>query len=182
MKPHLLFLLLTAAGAQARLGDTLDQAEERYGLPKSEKIPVATKPLLEGAIERTFRFEGWRIRTAFLKASDGNEYIVREQFWKEKDGPLLKDFEVKALLEAEANGQVWKAKERGDASANPVKTIQNQLAQNLEGHTWTRTDRATANLGTVGTHLSLELPQAKKWEADLKAITDAKAKAAVPNF
>ena len=72
-------ILALCGSVVARLGDTRDAAEARYGLPKSEKPPQGGRPLIEGAKELTFEYQGWKIRCALLLATDGKEYIVREE-------------------------------------------------------------------------------------------------------
>jgi hypothetical protein len=61
------FGFLNEQSTFARLSETQDQAEARYGLPKSEKAAKYGRPLIEGAKELTFEYEGWRIRCALLK-------------------------------------------------------------------------------------------------------------------
>src|SRR4051794_39602827 len=86
-----LFLVLCATvPAMARLGDTREQAEARYGLEKPQAVR-SPNPLLEGARERVFESQGWRIRCALLLAKDGKEYVVREQYQKVFNGEVMKN-------------------------------------------------------------------------------------------
>ncbi len=161
-------ILLAAAScsAFARLADTIDQAEERYGLPKAEKTPKGMDPLLEQAThEYTFLYQGWRIRCAFLLATDGQEYAVREEYSKElapgRSG-LISDAERQAIFAGESAGKQWE--EQG-----PVQ--------------WGRQDRARASL--KGGILRLELPHAYRHEqqlARLRALNAPPAAAALPRF
>ena len=64
--PLTLVSCLLAATASARLGDTQDAAEARYGFPK-KRISTAQTILL-GARELTFEFQGWRIQCGLLMA------------------------------------------------------------------------------------------------------------------
>ncbi len=168
--------------SSARLGDTLDQAEARYGLPKNEKRPPYVPPLVEGAKEVTFRYQGFRIRCAFLPATDGKEYIVREEYTRDGGNPAIKDFERDAILAAEECGMKWSEKKFGDLSLDPAKAAQNQMAHMLAGKTWYRPDGAIAVHGIGGFPVRLYLPQADKWEAQLKTAKDQAERAKVPKF
>ena len=55
-----------AASASARLGETEAQSLARYGVPAPELAGPQDKPLIEGAKESIFNFQGWRVRVAFL--------------------------------------------------------------------------------------------------------------------
>lgn len=187
MQPARLILLacLLASPAFARLGDTLNQAADRYGLPKTQKPQPWLTPLLEGAKEHVFEFQGWKIRCALVLATDGVSYVVREEYTKllKPGGSLqITDYERTAILDGEGGSASWSAKKVGELSANPVKLMQNQLAHTFAGQTWTRADGAIAVLGLGGTPLRLDLPQALQYEQAVKAAKDQKAKAAVPKF
>lgn len=173
----------------ARLGDTLDQAQLRYGTPKEPLPTTVVSPLIEGAKEYRFEYEGWRIRCALLQASDGDFYVVREQYTK---GSKLKatgkhsiqDYEVNAILTAQAAGGKWEKKILADKKKDVISSIAEQIGHTagLKGTIWVRKDGASATLIFGGDSLSMELPQAAKYEAELKAIRDAKARASVPKF
>ena len=67
-------------------------------------MPLRASTLIDGAKELTFEYQGWRIRCALLPASDGKEYVVREQYSKIvrtalKAGGVLniRDFECDAV-------------------------------------------------------------------------------------
>jgi hypothetical protein len=61
MKLALIVLLVGGSwgSAWARLGDTRDEAEARYGLEKHEGVKLGQIPLLQGAKEITFEY--WRM-------------------------------------------------------------------------------------------------------------------------
>ncbi len=184
-------LFLYSLNLHARLGETLDQAEARYGLPK-KPISVAMTPLVEGAKELTFEMQGWRIRCAFLRATDGNEYVVREEYTKIWNRVTMKaggstriaDFEADAVLKGEAGTGTWKPKHFGKADNDLVTTLGNQLAHSsgLLGTHWIRGDGAEARLLFGNSAMLFELPQALKWEAESKAIKEARARSNVPKF
>ena len=181
--------LLLQGSALARLGETQDQAEARYGLPKSEKTSKFGRPLVDGAKELTFEYEGWRIRCALLLATDGKEYIVREEYRKLSNRktattPRIRDFELDAVLNAQAGVSPWTKKLTGNPNPNPLQALTNQLAHTsgFTGTVWTRSDGAEARLDRGAISLILELPQARKHENQLKAIKEQEAKRTVPKF
>ncbi|MEO8353045.1 MAG: hypothetical protein ABI680_15040 [Chthoniobacteraceae bacterium] len=181
---------LLAATASARLGDTQEMAEARYGLPKKRTHSAPT--ILSGAKELTFEFEGWRIHCALLRASDGEEYVVREKYSKIWTSPVVKaggssrinDFERNAVLKGEAGSGSWTPKILGNAGKDLTTTFGNQIAHitGLTGKVWIRDDGAIARAQFGGGPILLDLPQARKYEAELKAIKEQKARAAVPKF
>lgn len=187
-----LIVFATASTAFARLGDTRDQAEAKYGLEKREGVEKFRSSLLEGAKEITFEFEGWRIRCALLLATDGNQYVVREEYTKiwnsavMKAGgtPTIRDFECEAVLEGERGNLAWRRKLIAAAGNNVSSTIANQLAlgTGLAGRIWIRDDGAVAQWTLGGGSIILDLPQALKYDAELKASKEQKARAAVPKF
>lgn len=80
------FVLLTAGlfcsgmEAFALLGDTRAVADERYGVAHLESPAIREEPLVEGAHHAIYHFEGFEIYCAFLKATDGQSYCVRERY------------------------------------------------------------------------------------------------------
>jgi len=187
MQPSRLLLLtcLFATPAFARLGDTQSQAIDRYGMPKQTEPPKYGQPLLEGAKELTFEYQGWKIRCSLLLATDGVTYVVREEYTKLlKPGVSFQitDYERQAILEGEGGAAAWSGKPVGELSANPVKLMQNQLTHAFAGQTWTRADGAVAVLALGGAPFRFDLPQAFKHEQAVKAAKEQKAKAAVPKF
>jgi hypothetical protein len=65
MRIGVVVLLCLGTSAFARLGDTQDQAEARYGLPK--KLFAFDRPLIEGARDLMFHYEGWRSAVRFSR-------------------------------------------------------------------------------------------------------------------
>ncbi len=182
----LLLAILTTTNAFARLGETQEQATARYGVPKQTQPPKYGQPLLEGAQELTFEYQGWKIRCALLRATDGVSYIVREEYTKLPMPNIalqISEDERKAILEGEGGMANWTERKTGELSVNPVKLLQNQLTHSFMGRTWARSaDSAVAVHALGGISLRLDLPQALKYEQELKAIKEQKAKAAVPKF
>ncbi len=175
---HLAFLLALAVNtAHARLGETREQTEARYGLPKSEKVAKDAAPLMEGARELTFHYEGFRIRCALLLASDGVEYIVRQEYSRLVGRAPITEIEREAILAAEENGQAWAKPERNAKTPKPSRFI-----TAMSGIIWTRADGAVAVHGGGGSRVRLELPHAVQWEAQFAVVKEQEARAAVPKF
>lgn len=179
-------VLVLYGSAVARLGDTRDAAEARYGLPKSEKPPQGRGALIEGAKELTFEYQGWKIRCVLLPATDGKEYIVREEYRKIWNGEVMKkggvisirDFERDAVLTAEGGLQRW-SKRIIDTGNDKAADLSTQFANAFisQGRTFIRDDGALARLMPFSSDaLTLDLPQALRYEAELRAIKDQKAR------
>ena len=187
IKFALIALLCTApAGLSwARLGDTRDQAEARYGLEKHEGLKQFQTPLLQGAKGITFEFGGWSLRCALLRATDGNDYIVREEYRKiwntavyKAGGTLtIRDFERDAVFEAEG-GKAWvQKKDRGAVERHPGYSVESfrSLARSYRDRSGSSRG-AVAHSDIVGTSITFDLPQAIKYEFEWKAAKDQKAR------
>jgi hypothetical protein len=181
----LLLCLCAATSAFGRLGDTLDQLEARYGFPKKKPMAAAAT-LLEGSKEYFFEYSGYHIRCALLPATDGKEYVVREEYSKILEMANLKgggsieirDFERDAILKGESASRTW-TKQTADSSA-PKKSLVREVGQaiGLGGTSWKRDDGAVARMTATNRAMILELPQAAKYEAEWKELK----KKAVPAF
>jgi hypothetical protein len=190
--PDLDALLAASTSSWARLGDTYEQAQTRYGLEKKDPAAKFRTSLLEGAKELTFEFHGWRIRCALLLATDGNQYVVRQEYTKilnssvQRTGgtPTIRDFECEAVLEGEKGSQVWRPRVVAQLGKDVSSTFANQVALStgLTGTNWVRDDGSTACLLLGRMSIVLSLPQALKREAELKLQKEQKARAAVPKF
>lgn len=139
--------------------------------------------MLEGAKELTFEYKGWKIRCSLLMATDGVSYVVREEYTK-----LLKpnvslqisEDERKAILEGEGGLANWAVQKPG--IGNPLQLLPKPVC-GLIGPSWVRAaDSAVAVLALGGAPFRFELPQASKYEQELKAIKAQQTKAAVPKF
>ncbi len=171
-------LLSTTTATYARLGETRDQSEARYGLPKSERVAKGETPLLEGARELTFHHEGFRIRCALLPATDGREYVVREDYSRLKPTSKLTEIEQQAMMEAELGGMKWAAVPKDDAK----KVVTSLFLQELRGTPWLRTDGALLVVSNNELAVRLELPQARKWESQFQLARAQQQRAAAPKF
>jgi hypothetical protein len=178
MRFLLFILLLSATCAHARLGETRAQSEARYGLPKSERVAKGEVPLLDGARELTFHHAGFRIRCALLLATDGVEYIVREEYSRITILPKITELEHDAMMEAELNGLKWTAVSKDDEK----KVVVTQFLQELRGAPWLRTDGAVLVIAGNDMQVRLELPQARKWEGQFQLARAQQQRAAAPKF
>lgn len=131
--------MLCAASASARLGETEAQSQARYGAPAPELLGPTDKPLLEGAKEVLYSFEGWRIRAAFV-----NNVAARMEYVRLPENDALKPIteeQIKAILAAEKGTFAWREQKpkTGYKELNALKTL-------FEGRQWERSDHATAVL------------------------------------
>lgn len=170
-------LLLSALGGapavHARLGETDAQAQARYGMPTPSVIGADEQPLMRGAKEVIYTFEGWRIRAAYL-----NNVTVRIEYVHLPPKPLT-EAEINAVLEAEKGSRFsWREEKprTGYKELNALKTL-------FDGRVWERSDHAQAKL-KANLLLVLETRDADALEKKL-AKTVGKAAAtpvAVPKF
>jgi hypothetical protein len=175
--------LIIIAVAQARIGETAIQFVDRYGPPKdtpSSKILDKNSPLVEGAIHHAYEYQGWKIRAAFLQL-DGS--AVRMDYSKMGPSPLIKEYELQAILTANTPGGTTWVQMAYDNPESPNKGI----AKALEGFVavnqkmWRRSDGAILWLRS-NLIVRVELPAAREYEARLKAEKEQKARASVPQF
>jgi hypothetical protein len=132
-------LVALSAVASARLGETEAQSQMRYGAPAPELAAPTDKPLLEGAKEVIYNFEGWRVRAAFL-----NNVTARIEYVHLPENGVPKQIteeEAKAILEAEKGSYGWREEKpkTGSKEINALKTA-------FEGRRWERSDHAVATL------------------------------------
>lgn len=175
-------------GAYGRLGETAIECIDRYGAPKTDpatKTSEKVSPILVGAMMRTFDYQGWRIRIAYLEI---NGPVVRMTYQKlsAKDvNPRIQDFELEAILKSNTPpGMNWKP----IAYDNPqspnrglTKAIEGIFGNTVGERMWRRSD---GSLAWLRAHLilQLELPAARKYEARVKQMKEEKARASVPQF
>jgi hypothetical protein len=175
------FSLVVLPSAFGRLGETESECNVRYGVPIKDPMAKAA-PLLPGAFERCYRFQGWRITVAFV---DG--VSARQQYIKSTtpDGPrYIQDYEFKALLEGESGGQSWKAA-TAPATHNTHNALTTLLTSKIQSCGWVRSDGATAkpNAGPRTTlSVVFDSPKAARLESARKATNDARHRASVPEF
>lgn len=89
----------------ARLGESIAENTNRYGAPVSSALDKQF-PLLDGATNLTFYFQGWSIRIAFLE-----DKAVRIRYSKlaAKNVALqIQPDELKAIFDGEGGADGWK--------------------------------------------------------------------------
>jgi hypothetical protein len=177
------FSFIITAAAQARIGETAIQFVDRYGAPKdtpSSKILDKNFPLVEGAIHHVYEYQGWKIRAAFLQL-DGP--AVRMDYSKLGSDVVIKDYELQAIMTANTPaGMTW-ARMAYDNPDSPNKG----LAKTLEGIVAVGQKMSRRSDGAIlwlrsNLIVRVELPDAREYEAKLKAEKEQKARASVPQF
>ncbi len=132
-------LCLLATPVFARIGETEAQSQTRYGAPAPELAAPTDQPLLAGAKEVIYHFQGWRVRVAFLD----NVAARMEYLHLPENGALkpISDAEVTAILNAEKASYSWRERKpkTGSKELNALKTF-------FDGKQWERSDHATAVL------------------------------------
>ncbi len=92
-------LIVSSTTTFGRIGETTLQFVARYGPPKdtpSSKIYDKNSPLVEGAIQHVYEYQGWKIRAAFLQLGGP---AVRMDYSKLGTSPQIKDYELQAIIE-----------------------------------------------------------------------------------
>lgn len=155
-------LLVSVSLAQARLGETEAESQKRYGQPRQDLSAPTDKPLLPGGVEKTYEYEGWRVRTAFA----GGTCLVIEYAHLPQDGQLkqITDPEIAAILEAEKGKSRWK-EEKVKAGA-PYADLAKGIQGALKLRKWERTDGAIAEYA-LGLVLKISDRNADDWEKRL---------------
>lgn len=142
-------------------------------------------PILEGAIHHTYEFQGWKIRAAFLQI-DGP--AVRMDFTKlpqTESNATIKDYEIEAIMTGNTPaGMTWKQivyNNPDSPNKGLNKTVEAYFAGATGQKMWQRSDGAILWLRS-NLIVRLDLPQAREYEANLKADKERKARASVPQF
>jgi hypothetical protein len=171
----LLFLIAIPSLALGRLGETEQQTLSRYGelLKNWDYLP----PILNKAVTRSYKFQGWAIRVAYL-----NGHAVRIVYSKLSGpnvSPQLKDDEINAVLNAEVHGGEWKKIQPGTLFGR--KESGNKLFD-FAIHRWVNTNKNIAYIPLAGLSLYVETPIAAMWEQTLENDKEVKRKESIPNF
>jgi hypothetical protein len=127
--------------AQARLGETEAEAQKRYGPPQTNEVIQALPPLLPGAVEHAYLYDGWLVRAAYL---EGRTEMISYQH---STGRAIGETEVTTILEAERGERIWKdplKKERREKDS--LTTLATAVMEATQGRVWERGDRARACL------------------------------------
>ena len=152
-------LLSTALPLHARLGETEGQSQQRYGAPAPELLGPTDKPLIEGAKEVAYNFQGWRVRAAFL---NGTTACIEYVHLPENNAPKpISEDEIRAILDGEKSTFTWHEDkpQLGNKDLNALKTM-------FDGRKWERSDHALASL-KANLLLILETREAAAYEKRL---------------
>ena len=185
MKPFLFLAtattLLLAVAADARLGETEGQSQQRYGQAREDLNSPNDKPLMPGGVEKTYEYQGFRVRAGFAGGA-----CLRIEYARipENGVPLkLEEAHLAAILEGEKGKFSWK-EEKASKQPGAAGDIERALKGALNVRKWERNDHAKAEL-VLGLLLKLETHDAPEWEKKLaRAAKPAPGKPAVgvPKF
>jgi len=161
-------IALTPICGLARLGETEAQCEQRYGKPQ-DFLSDKSFPILSGAVNRIYQYQGWCIRIAFL---DGKAAIISySKSAKTPGGASISNDEVKAILDAEGNGGEWK----GSRSFNLIAPVHPKK--------WSNTNGSIAYLvGISRSALVVESPKAEEYRKTQVKTTEEQRKESIPKF
>jgi hypothetical protein len=171
-------LVALVSQGEARLGETLGQSQARYGQPREDLSAPADQPLLAGSAEKTYEYQGFRVRVAY---AGGMCQVI--EYAKIPEGGALKpitEAEVTAILEAEKGK--WKWKEEKIKAQGPYKDIAEGIKGAFKLNKWERGDGAKAEIA-LGLVLKLTDRNADDWAKRLAreaAKQPVKPGAAVP--
>src|ERR1035437_382780 len=162
-------IALTPICGLARLDETEAQCEQRYGKPQDSPSDKSF-PILSGAVNQSYQYQGWRIRIAFL---DGKAAIISYSKAAQAAGGIkIQDDEAKAILDSEGNGGEWKASwplSLFDPVSYPKR--------------WRNTNGSIAYLiGITRMSLVVESPKAEEFRKTQAKTKEEQRKANIPKF
>lgn len=158
----------------ARMGETEDQSQDRYGAPVNPQLDKVN-PLMDGAITCSYKYQGWSIRAAFL---NGRTIKIKySRIPTAGTSPQLRHEEMVAILEAESGKGQWK--DYKDPTLNPVVAVFNA---NITPKRWVNSNGNTAYLETGSMSLVIDSPVVEQLKAAKQAQIEAQRKASVPKF
>jgi hypothetical protein len=178
--------LLALASADACIGERALQFVDRYGAPKdtsTTKIMDKTSPLIEGAVHHTYEYQGWKIRAAFLQLGAPCVRMDYQKILTTGVNPTIQDYELQAIMTANMPAGTSWAPMAYDNPDSPNKG----LAKAMEAvvavgqKMWRRTDGAIL-WSRSNLIVRLELPEAREYEAQLKAAKERNERESVPKF
>lgn len=105
--------LLIGATAQARIGESEDQINARYGAP----ITVLASSGGESGVTKCYASDRFSIAVTYLHRKSVREIVTK------KDNSKITAAEISSLLEANADGSVWNAQGLG-AETNVTSGVQ----------------------------------------------------------
>jgi hypothetical protein len=158
LMPLAVAITVMCGRVDARLGETEAQSQARYGAPRDDLSAPTDKPLLPGAPERCYEYQGWRVRATLA----GGLCQVVEYAHIPADGvpKQITDAEVAAILEAEKGKGRWK--EEKVKAPGPYGDIAKGIKGALKLNKWERTDGAIAEFA-LGLVLKVSDRNADDW-------------------
>ena len=97
-------IFLITSKVDARLGESAIQCADRYGPAKTDQGTLMIDkmyPILEGAIHRTYLYQGWKIRVAFLELDGPALRVEYQKIPTAGVPPQIQDYELAAILKSE---------------------------------------------------------------------------------
>ena len=171
-----IFIFFTTSSSYARLGETEQESSKRYGNPVKNTADTVL-PILKNTVNRTYDYQGWRTRSAFI-----NGHAVRiaySKLTKPKTTLFINSDETDAILSAEAHGGKWEKGKRKFALSL------SGLAKNLAlGNKiwWTHSKGLKAHMKIGNLVLFVESPEASIWEQAIVNEEKVKEKESIPQF
>ena len=167
--PAIIFIAMPAA--EARLGETEGQSQQRYGQARPELVGANDKPLMPGAVEKAFEYQGWRVRAAFA----GGVCVRIEYVHTPQDSlpQKIAEAEIVAILDAEKAKFSWR-EEKATKQPGAAGEIEKALKGALNVRKWQRSDHAVAELA-LGLVIKLESRDAQEIEKKLAKLAKEKA-------
>jgi hypothetical protein len=168
--------------SHARIGETEVQSQARYGEPREDLTAATDKPLLPGAVEKCYEYQGWRIRAAF---AGGACQVIEYAHIPENGVPKeITENEVSAILEAEKGKSRWK--EEKIKTPGALGDLEKGIKGAFKLNKWQRTDGAVAEFA-LGLVLKISDRNADDWAKKLareagKKDSKAGPKEPVPKF
>ena len=171
MKMTCLFLAVAAAlslaarEAAARLGETLEQCNQRYGAPRSSNSMF---PVLSGAPNREYTYQGWRITAAFLK---GHAAKLR---YSKMNSHKIEEDEFQAILKGNVGDGSW------SAQTMPKAIFNNPFGPNK---IWSHSNGSLAYFENPSRNtVVLEAPIVKQFLQAQETMREKQRKASIPEF
>jgi hypothetical protein len=169
------FALLLALGSAAfgRLGENEVQSKSRYGEPVEGLVGADEKPLIAGAKELAYNFDGWRVRAAFVNGITHRIQYVKIPVGGKQPTPLT-EAEMQALLDAEKGAYKWREEKPRTGYEGLDK-----LKEAFDGRLWERSDHADARL-LLNIVMQFQSRDVEKVEKQLAKAASTPGKKATP--
>ncbi|MDD5522781.1 MAG: hypothetical protein PHI84_18345 [Kiritimatiellae bacterium] len=161
----LMFFLAGALNCDARLDESEQQSESRYGKP----VKSSLGPALEGVTNHVYNYQGWTIRAAFV-----SNKTVRIIYSK---GSIINADEQQAILNGEQGNGSWRQTILAGKDIN--STITGMFVKSRQ---WKNSNGNTAFVPISLSFVTVETPLAIAFEQAWKDEQARRKKAAIPKF